>query len=234
MPRDVRTKAIVLRRTDYAEADRILQLLTPEGKRSVIARGVRKEKSRLAGGIELFSVSEVIIHQGRGELGILTGARLLEHYDALVRDLELIEQGGAMMRAANARAEHVDSPDFFEILQQSLRAMQKHAGDASETRWKDILRAWWGLNMVCASGEDVNLRFDTDGNKLDAAARYYWDEESAALHKADAGRLAADHIKLLRIMQAMPVEAALKVRGADALIDEVAYVVKCAERATSI
>ena len=60
--KDLRTKAIVLRRTDYGEADRILQLLTPSGKRSVIARGVRKEKSKLAGGIELFSVSDVLIH----------------------------------------------------------------------------------------------------------------------------------------------------------------------------
>ena len=59
--KDLRTKAIVLRRTDYGEADRILQLLTPSGKRSVIARGVRKEKSKLAGGIELFSVRGGVI-----------------------------------------------------------------------------------------------------------------------------------------------------------------------------
>ncbi|HRQ86596.1 MAG TPA: recombination protein O N-terminal domain-containing protein, partial [Candidatus Saccharibacteria bacterium] len=46
-----RTRAIILRRTNYGEADRILQLLTPEGRKSAIARGVRKEKSKLAGGI---------------------------------------------------------------------------------------------------------------------------------------------------------------------------------------
>ena len=46
--RDLRTKAIVLRRTDYGEADRILQLLTPSGKRSVIARGVRNWRVALS------------------------------------------------------------------------------------------------------------------------------------------------------------------------------------------
>ena len=52
----IRTKAIVIRRTNYGEADRILQLLTPDyGKVSVMARGVRREKSKLAGGIELFA-----------------------------------------------------------------------------------------------------------------------------------------------------------------------------------
>ncbi len=163
---DLRTEAIMLRRTDYGEADRILQILTPEGKRSVIARGVRREKSKLAGGIELFSVSEVVIHEGRTELGILTSAKLIEYYDAFVKDIELIEMGGAMMRSVNARAEQIESPEFYKILKQSLQAMQKHAGEPG--RWKDILRAWWGINLTRASGEDVNLRFDTDGEKLSA------------------------------------------------------------------
>lgn len=64
----VRSQAIVLRRTNYGEADRILQLLTPDGRRSVMARGVRKEKSKLAGGIELFAVSDVVIGEGKGSL----------------------------------------------------------------------------------------------------------------------------------------------------------------------
>ncbi|MDR1589563.1 MAG: recombination protein O N-terminal domain-containing protein, partial [Oscillospiraceae bacterium] len=40
-----------------------------------IAKGVRKEKSRLAGGIEPFCLSEIVVRAGRGELGVLTGAR---------------------------------------------------------------------------------------------------------------------------------------------------------------
>jgi DNA repair protein RecO (recombination protein O) len=66
--RSIRTTAIVLQRTNYGEADRILQLLTPEGKQGVMARGVRREKSRLAGGIELFAICEVVISEGRGEV----------------------------------------------------------------------------------------------------------------------------------------------------------------------
>ena len=56
-----KTLTIVLRRTDFGEADRILTLLTPEGKKTAIARGVRKPKSKLAGGIELFSLNEVVL-----------------------------------------------------------------------------------------------------------------------------------------------------------------------------
>ncbi|MDO4220464.1 MAG: DNA repair protein RecO [Candidatus Saccharibacteria bacterium] len=231
-PRDLRTEAIVLRRTDYGEADRILQLLTPEGKRSVIAKGVRKEKSKLAGGIELFSVSEVVIHEGRTEMGILTGAKLLEYYDAFVKDIELIEMGGAMMRSVSARAEQVESPEFYKILKQSLQVMQKHAGE--ESRWKDVLRAWWGINLTRVSGEDVNLKFDTDGEKLLVDGRYYWDEEQSALAKAAAGRIGADHIKMMRLMASGPAELSMKVTGADNLIDEVLYVARCMEKVTQI
>ena len=45
----LRTFGYVLRRTNYGEADRILNIITPSGKISAIAKGVRKEKSKLAG-----------------------------------------------------------------------------------------------------------------------------------------------------------------------------------------
>ena len=73
---DLKTQAIVLRRTNYGEADRILNILTPQGKMAVMARGVRKEKSRLAGGIEMFCLSDIVVHQGRSEFAILTSAKM--------------------------------------------------------------------------------------------------------------------------------------------------------------
>ena len=59
-----KTLAIVLRRTDFGEADRIVNLLTPSGKVSAMARGVRKPKSKLAGGIEVFALNEVVLIEG--------------------------------------------------------------------------------------------------------------------------------------------------------------------------
>ena len=43
---DIRTKALVLRRTNYGEADRIINFLTEQGVIAAIAKGVRKEKSK--------------------------------------------------------------------------------------------------------------------------------------------------------------------------------------------
>ena len=85
MSQTIRTKAIVLRRTNYGEADRIIQIITPDsGRLSVMARGVRREKSRLAGGIELFAVCDLVLTRGTkstSDLWTLTGARLGTFFD---------------------------------------------------------------------------------------------------------------------------------------------------------
>lgn len=69
-------EGIVLRRVDYAEADRILTVLTREhGKVGVIARGVRKAPGRMAPHTDLFARSRMQIARGRGELDVLTQAQ---------------------------------------------------------------------------------------------------------------------------------------------------------------
>jgi DNA repair protein RecO (recombination protein O) len=69
-------EGIVLRRIDYAEADRILTVLTREhGKIGVIARGVRKAPGRMAPHTDLFARSTMQIARGRGELEVLTQAQ---------------------------------------------------------------------------------------------------------------------------------------------------------------
>ena len=73
------TEGVVLRRIDYGEADRILTVLTRDrGKVGVIARGVRKPRSRLAAHTDLFSRSRLQLAQGRGELDVLAQAETLQ------------------------------------------------------------------------------------------------------------------------------------------------------------
>ena len=47
--------AIILRRADFGEADRMVTIFTPDrGKLKLLAKGARKTNSRKAGHIELF------------------------------------------------------------------------------------------------------------------------------------------------------------------------------------
>jgi DNA repair protein RecO (recombination protein O) len=61
-----KTEAIVIRRRNQGESDRVLSLFSPtHGRFSAIAKGGRKTKSKLAGGIELFSKSDYTLSEGR-------------------------------------------------------------------------------------------------------------------------------------------------------------------------
>jgi DNA repair protein RecO (recombination protein O) len=58
--------AIVLRRVDYGDADRIVTLLTREyGKLAAIAKGARRGKSRVNGSLDLFARSTMMLAKGR-------------------------------------------------------------------------------------------------------------------------------------------------------------------------
>jgi DNA repair protein RecO (recombination protein O) len=89
MPREhtYRTEAIILRRQDFGEADRLLTLYARDrGKIRVIAKGARKPHSRKTGHVELFMRTRFLIAEGRN-MDIVTQAEAVEAYPALREDL---------------------------------------------------------------------------------------------------------------------------------------------------
>src|SRR5579862_3882337 len=87
--RSFRTPALILKRFDLGEADRLLTLLTPHhGKIEVVAKGARKLTSNKMGHVELFTRADMLIHRGR-DLGIAVEAALSAPYLALHDDLTL-------------------------------------------------------------------------------------------------------------------------------------------------
>jgi len=81
-----RTEAIVLRERDYGEADRILELITPVGRITGLARGIRRPTSRKAGHLGLFCWSAVMLAHGRN-MQTITQAESIETYEGLRGDL---------------------------------------------------------------------------------------------------------------------------------------------------
>lgn len=85
--RTYRTHAIILKRRQMGEADRLLTLFTPtQGKVDAIAKGARKPSARKSGHVELFTCVDVLIARGRN-LDILTQAQVIAPYRALREDL---------------------------------------------------------------------------------------------------------------------------------------------------
>src|SRR3982074_3848085 len=92
--RTYRAEAIVLRPVDFGEADRILVLFSRHfGKLHVVAKGIRRATSRMAGHAEPLTHATYQLARGR-ELGVLTGAEARAIYPDMRDHLALIAAGG--------------------------------------------------------------------------------------------------------------------------------------------
>ena len=217
---DLKTQAIVLHRTKYGETDRILNLLTPEGRKSCVAKGVRREKSKLAGGIEMFTVSEIVIHESeKSDLGILTSAKMQKSYMGIISDLDRFELGSKIIKLANKISEGVDSPELFLLVNQSFWALDKSLN-------RDLVESFFLLNLARISGEEINLHRDTSGEKLDPMTNYFWDGYENALKPDPSGNVSADHIKLMRLMLTSPLKTVSQVQNISRLLPEILHIAK--------
>lgn len=208
------TSAIILSRTDYGEADRILTLLTPQyGKLSLLAKGVRRVKSKLAGGIELFSVSEITFIRGRGEVGTLVSARLVKHYAHIVADLERTMLGYELIKRLHKVTEDEPEEEYFELLRDAFEALNDPSIPLG------IIFLWFDAQLLRLSGHAPNLETDTTGQLLSAEQRYEFSFEDMAFTPApERGGCRAAHIKFMRLAFSGNTAATLaRVQGGEAL-----------------
>lgn len=221
--KDVKTMGYVLRRTNYAEADRILNLITPQGKISAIAKGVRKEKSKLAGGIEMFTLSNYNIHLGRGEFGVITSVKMQKYYGNIIKNFTKMELAAMMLKKISRTAENSDSSEYFEIIDQSLASLDM--GDDDE-----LTESWFLMRLGKAAGEEINLYRDADGEKLNPELRYFWNigENSFALH--DNGDFGANEIKMLRLLLTTDLNVAKRVKTTPEMLQKIVSFAKMASR----
>src|SRR6266481_7227262 len=141
--RSVKTEAVVLRSMRYGEADRILQLYTPNrGRVSAIAKGVRRARSRFGGRLEPFFRLRIELHEGRSELLTVTGAQTIDGYARLRADARALDAAARACDAVGRLFETSEPhPGVFNLLCRKLALLdERAAGAASEpTGWSAAL-----------------------------------------------------------------------------------------------
>ncbi len=210
----LRTFGYVLRRTNYGEADRILNIITPVGKISAIAKGVRKEKSKLAGGVEMFSLVDLTIHKGKSGFGTITGSKMVRFYGEILKDLNRLEVASNFLKKINTASESSETEEYFDILGQSLVAL--NAGSDIK-----LVEAWFMLNLARAMGEEVNLYRDNEDRKLEVGEKYIWDYMMACFVKKENGEYGENEIKVLRLMMTNSFDIVRRVKMNDDIINRV-------------
>lgn len=214
------TRAIVLRRTNYGEADRILQLLTPDGRRSVMARGVRRQKSKLAGGIELFAICDVVLGEGRGELGVLTSSRLVQFYGHIMQDYDRLQFGYFVIQQVTKGSENVDEPEWYDLLSEVFMGLN------AVTVPLQLTQTWFYLHFAALLGHQLNVSIDTNGHKLHADRRYRYDAGEQGLREAVSGDVTADHVKLLRLIATRSITVLAQIGGIEHILPDCLHVAR--------
>lgn len=115
------TDAVVLRRVDYGEADRILDVYTPEfGKLDVIAKGARKAQSRSGPYLDVCSWVQLDLARGR-DLDVVRSATSIRRFPRLATDLEAFGYANYFAELVRSFTEPAEPhAGVYELLTRSL------------------------------------------------------------------------------------------------------------------
>lgn len=189
------TTGVVLARLNYGEADKIITVLTPDhGKIRVMARGVRKVKSKLAGGIELFSISSITFIPGRKDIGTLVSTRLQTHYSFIVEDLDRTMLGYDLLKYINKATQDECDSEYYLLLVTALANLSDKTIDPILTK------CWFMAQLLELLGHSPNVKTDTTGEPLSPKKTYQFDYDEMGFRAAPNGTIGSNQIKLLRLL----------------------------------
>ena len=229
-PRTYATEAVILRRADYGEADRMLTLMTPGmGKLRVMAKGARKITSRKAGHIDLFMRSQLLLAQGR-TFDIVTQADLIDSHRELREDVLRMSYAHYLSELADQFAqEGQEDTRLYGLLVDGLNRLSTAPDPRLAVRYFEmqLLSATGyrpGLFKCASTGQplEADQNIDATGTADGERTRTFtaWSPQVGGVLTQAAGRLVRDAsplsysaLLLLRALQTQSFEtlAALDV-----------------------
>lgn len=147
-----RTQGLVLRETNYKEADKILTVLTRDmGKRTVKARGCRRKGSRLAASAQLLVYSDMTLFEYR-DYYTMNEADSLEQFRGIRSDLALLALASYFAEVTEAVAEEgVAQPELLSLILNSIYALEKLR------KPPQLVKAAFELRLLCLAGYEPLL-----------------------------------------------------------------------------
>lgn len=207
-----RTEAIVIRRSEIGEADRLLTLYTPHrGKLRVIAKGVRKPTSHLAGHLEPFARTMMLLAKGQS-LDIVTQSETVAANRYLRESLERVSHAYYIAELLD-RLTPDNSENFpaYRLLADTLALVNSGAEP-------HILVRWYELQMLDIMGYRPELQQCVEcRSPLEPVVNAFVPALGGMLCPACkrigvARDVSVTAFKVLRLMQRSPWEEVAKVR----------------------
>lgn len=214
------TTGIVIGRTNFGEADRIIRVITfDHGKLSAVARGVRRIKSRLGGHLEPFGEVQLSLATGRGNLDVITSAQLQWYPYQLSTNYGNLE-------TAFDRAVMLDrllepgqpQPQAYRALSQYLHFINDHGPSPT-------IELWYMLQIAATLGYRPELTGCVLCGQHAPDRPYHFDAVRGGIlcdSCAEPGQpdMSIPAIKLWRLMCDYPFQAITQTAGASELAEQ--------------
>lgn len=154
---DYHDEGIILRTYKLGESDKILRVLTREhGKRSAVAKGVRKTSSRF--GARLEPVTHAMLHMHRGRtMDLIKQAEIITSFQELRDDLDLFVEASSLAELVDTlAAEDEPDPGLFDLMLLGLSLLKEEPAMAGFTRaffeFKVMAQAGFELMVARCAG----------------------------------------------------------------------------------
>lgn len=222
-----RTPAVVLKRIDFGEADKLLTIFTPfHGKLRVVAKGVRRPGSRMGGHLDLLTHSNLLLAHGRN-LDIVTQSETLDAFIGLRDDLLRASHGYQVAELLDRMTEeaHEDRATFDALLEALRRVAEDPDPELAVRQFEVTLLDRLGYRpqlRACVACAEPLERADSffspaiGGVLCPACGR----------QEPTARPLSANAFAMLRVLQAADYRTAQRVRRDEPLRREIEAILR--------
>jgi len=127
-----RTLGVILKKEGRREADQVFTILTKDfGKLKVLGRAIRKIKSKLRAGAQIFYLSEIEFIQGKA-YKTLTDATLIERFPKLRKDLNKLRITSKIAEVVDEliRGEEADE-EIWRLILETFKRLEKCSSPSS-------------------------------------------------------------------------------------------------------
>ena len=173
--------AIVLRRVNYRDNDRMVTLFSPSrGRVDAIIRNCRKPKSHNLNAGELFALGDYMLYENGGHVTV-TSVHLMETFYGLRQDYERLTCGTYLLSLTEAVIEpEQERQELFMLLLHTLSRLS-----FSDQPWRPLL-AGFLLHFAACEGFKPRLNHCVFcGKRLGEEGPFFWDLQEGGLCDGD-------------------------------------------------
>lgn len=199
------TESFVFKKEDSSETDRIFSVFTKDfGRMEVLGKGIRKIDSKLKGGIEIFSLSDIEFIQGRNKK-TLTDAVFIKKFNSIIGNEKMLEVAHKISQLADGfiRGQEPDEK-IWNLLVDAFEKLNNYQLQPIHCQ---LVYDYFFWNFVSILGYQPELSICANcQKKLNPYELYFSNKEGGVICKScyalgrDGLKIKSDIVKVLRLI----------------------------------